>query len=167
MSEEKIILVDEDDNIIAHVPRNERKPTDIFRISSLWITNSKGDILLAQRHKNKESNPEKWATAVAGTNAEGETYESNIYKEAEEEIGLTGVVFEERIKFKKFDKKYPFFSQWYSCVLDWDISQFRMQEEEVQDIRWWGREELQKALSETPEIFTSSMPRYFEMFSEK
>lgn len=101
---------------------------------------------------------------MAGTNAEGETYESNIYKEAEEEIGLTGVVFQERMKFQKFDKKYPFYLQWYSCVLDWDISQFRMQEDEVQDLRWWTKEELKKALQETPEIFTGSMPRYFEMF---
>ena len=164
---EKIIIVDKDDNIIAHVPRKERKSTDIFRISSLWITNSEGDILLAQRHKNKESNPEKWSTAVAGTNEEGETYESNMYKEAEEEIGLTGVVFEKRMKIQKFDREYPFHCQWFSCVLDRDIGGFTRQESEVQDLRWWTREELQKAFQETPEIFTKNMPRYFEMFDEK
>ena len=163
---EKIILVDTDDTIIGYVDRSERKPTDIFRVSSLWITNSRGDILLAQRHKNKESNPEKWATAVAGTNALGETYESTIYREAAEEIALTGVKFQEQMKLRKFDKKYPFFSQWYSCVLDWDIDRFRRQEDEVQDLRWWTHEELTKALRETPEIFTASMPRYFEMFEK-
>ncbi len=164
---ESIIIVDENDNIIKYVPRNERLSTDIFRISSLWVTNTKWDVLLAQRHKNKESNPEKWSTAVAGTNAEGETYESNIYKEAEEEIGLKGVVFEERMKLKKFDRSYPFHCQWYSCIIDRDINDFHIQEEEVQDLRWWTRAELQKAFAETPEIFTKNMPRYFEMFDEK
>ena len=34
--------------------------------------------------------PEVWGPAVSGTNEEGETYDSNIIKEAQEEIGLTG-----------------------------------------------------------------------------
>lgn len=163
---EIIIIVDEDDHIIEHKERDERTETDIFRISWLWLTNSQWDILLSQRHKNKESNPEKWSLAVAGTNGEWETYESNIYREAEEEIGLTWVTFQEYKKIKKFDKKFPYFLQLYTCVIDWDISRFKMQEDEVQDIRWWKKEELQKALKETPEIFTKSMPWYCEMFCD-
>ena len=161
---ENIIIVDKNDNIIWHTFRHERKSTDIYRVSALWIHNSAWDILLAQRHKNKESNPGKWSTAAAGTNAEGETYESNIYKEAEEEIGLRGVVFEERMKVDRTDGEFPFFCQWYSCTLDRDIGDFRIQEEEVQDLKWWPREELRKAIQETPELFTKTMPKYFEMF---
>lgn len=161
---ENIIVVDKNDHIIGHIERNKRKPTDIFRVSALWIHNSKWDILLAQRQKNKESNPSKWSAAAAGTNAEGETYESNIYKEAQEEIGLTDITFEKRMKVDRTDGEFPFFCQWYSCTLDRDISNFRIQEEEVQDLKWWRREELRKAIQETPELFTKTMPKYFEMF---
>ena len=68
------------------------------------------------------------------------------------------------MKIKKFDREYPFHCQWYSCVLDRDIGNFQRQESEVQDLRWWTREELQKAFAKTPEIFTKNMPQYFEMF---
>ena len=165
--QENIIVVDKNDHIIWHIPRHERKPNDIFRVSALWIHNSKGDILLAQRQKNKESNPNKWSAAAAGTNAEGETYESNIYKEAEEEIGLTGVIFEPRMKIDRTDGEFPFFCQWYSCTIDREIDDFRIQQEEVQDLRWWPKEELKKAIQETPELFTKTMPKYFEMFENK
>jgi isopentenyldiphosphate isomerase len=90
-----------------------------------------------------------------------------MYKEAEEEIGLSGVIFEERMKLKKFDREYPFYCQWYSCVIDRNISEFHRQESEVQDLRWWTRKELQKAFRNTPEIFTKNMPKYFEMFDGK
>lgn len=40
---------------------------DIFRTASLWITNSNGDILLAQRKFDKKVDPGKWAEAVVGT----------------------------------------------------------------------------------------------------
>jgi len=68
------------------------------------------------------------------------------------------------MKVDRTDSDTPFFCQWYSCIIDRDISDFHIQESEVQDIRWWGREELRKAIQETPELFTKTMPKYFEMF---
>jgi hypothetical protein len=41
MQEEVILLVDEKDTIIGEVPREEKKDTDIHRVSALWVTNSK------------------------------------------------------------------------------------------------------------------------------
>ncbi len=70
------------------------------------------------------------------------------------------------MKIDRTEGDYPYWAQWFSCIVDKDISEFRMQEDEVQDIRWWKKEELRKALTETPEIFTKSMPRYLEMFED-
>lgn len=44
------------------------------------------------------------------------------------------------------------------------ISEFRLQEDEVEEIRWWTRKDLEKELREKPELFLKSMPRYLEMF---
>ena len=88
---EKIIIVDEDDNIIGSKERNSIVSGDIYRVSALLIENSKGEILLAQRALTKKHDPGKWGPPVAGTVEEGETYESNIVKEAEEELGLKNI----------------------------------------------------------------------------
>jgi len=40
MEHERIILVDENDNIVDDVLRNEKKDEDIHRVSALWATNS-------------------------------------------------------------------------------------------------------------------------------
>ncbi|MFA6422790.1 MAG: NUDIX domain-containing protein, partial [Candidatus Buchananbacteria bacterium] len=84
----KIIIVNENDEAIGHKERNELDFSDIYRVSGLWITNLKGEILLAQRAFTKNHDPGKWGPAAAGTVEEGEDYETNILKEAEEELGL-------------------------------------------------------------------------------
>ncbi len=70
-SKRKIIIVDENDNIIGSKDFDKMKPSDVYRVSSLWITNSKGETLLAKRAFNKLHSPGKWGTAVSGT-VEGE-----------------------------------------------------------------------------------------------
>ena len=75
----KIILVNENDEIIGYKERGTLDKEDIYRVSALWIQNSKGEILLAQRSFNKNNNPRKWGPAVAGTNDEGESYESKTF----------------------------------------------------------------------------------------
>ncbi len=166
MEHERIILVDENDNIVDDVLRNEKKDEDIHRVSALWATNSQWEILLAKRHMSKKSHPWLWWPAVAGTNAVWETYESNIYKEAEEEIGITDIPFQKNIKIERFDAKTKHFIQWFNVQVDMTISEFRLQENEVEEVRWWSKEDLEKEIKENPELFLKSMPRYLEMFAD-
>ena len=55
-----IPIVDEDDNIIEYVERSERRSDQIYRVAALWITNSQGEILIAQRHRSKKHHPLLW-----------------------------------------------------------------------------------------------------------
>lgn len=57
---EQLIIVNDKDEVIGSRGREEILPDDIYRISCLWITNSKNQILLAQRNLNKKHNPGKW-----------------------------------------------------------------------------------------------------------
>jgi len=54
MSSAKIIIVNKNDKIIGYKERGTLKSSDIYRVSSLWIQNSQGKILLAQRSFNKK-----------------------------------------------------------------------------------------------------------------
>ncbi len=158
---EVIPIVDDQDKLIAYKDRKAVDYTkDIFQSSALWVVNSNGDILLAQRKLTKSKDPGKWGPAVAGTVEKGEDYETNIYKEAEEEIGLTGYKFEKLAK-EKLSAPYPYpqFVQWFQVTVDKPIDYFTAQLEEVEKIEWVGRNWLMKDVQENPEKYITSMGR--------
>ncbi len=165
MSKAKIIIVDESDEIIGSKERGTLNQSDIYRVSALWIQNSKGEILLAQRSFNKNNNPGKWGPAVAGTIDEGESYESNIIKEAEEEIGLKNQDFKK--SFHHFhDGEHRHFTQWFFALVDKKIEEFTIQEEEVEKIKWFSKEELLKSLKDAPENFLKVIPECIDFFNK-
>lgn len=159
----KIIIVDENDKIIGYKKRRDVKPDDIYRVSALWITNSQDEVLLAQRSFNKKNSPGKWATAVAGTLEEGETYEANVIKEAKEELGLTDFPLELGPKTKG-QGKHVFFCQWFFTKIDINIDDLTLQKEEVEQVAWLKRQDLLSDIYEHPEIFTENTPRFIENF---
>lgn len=148
----KIPIVNEDDEIIEYKERNNIKSDDIYRVSFLWVTDTEGNVLLARRAFNKSHDPGKWGPAVAGTVEEGETYESNIIKEIEEEIGLKKVRLITGIK-KRSKTQWNYFSQEFLLILPKGFNDFKIQEDEVAEVKWFSREELIKQLKEKPDDF--------------
>ncbi|HWQ59946.1 MAG TPA: NUDIX domain-containing protein [Candidatus Fimivivens sp.] len=159
----RIIIVDAEDAIIGHKERGTLNRDDIYRVSALWITNSKGESLLAQRSFSKKHSPGMWGPAVAGTNDEGESYDANIVKEAEEELGISDVPFIRRGKMRHRGE-HEYFLQWYSAVIDEPEWHFIIQEDEVERIKWFSPEELKIAIVGHPEDFISGMEMYIERF---
>ena len=139
---EQIVVVDGGDNVLGV---EEREVVDEkrlrYRVSALWIRNSKGDVLLARRAYTKTHYLGRWGPAVAGTVDEGESYRDNIVKEAEEELGLVGVDMKEGPK-TKISGKYNHFTQWFVAVVDGPVDFFKIQEEEVAGVRWFSVGEL-------------------------
>jgi len=166
MEKKKIIIVNDKDEIIGYKERGTLEPNDIYRVSGLWIQNSKGEILLAQRSFSKKHDPGKWGPAVAGTNDEGETYESNIIKEAEEEIGLKDCHFE-KLYYRMNQREHTYFVQSFFVVVDKEIEDFTIQKEEVEQIKWFTYEELEKELKDSPDNFLKSVKEYIELHYQK
>ena len=156
MSNTRIVVVNDQDEIIGYKERGTLTKDDIYRVSALWITNSRGDILLAQRKFTKSHDPGKWGPAVAGTVDEGETYEANIVKEAEEEIGLIGIqpVLGPKMRIRG---RYNFFDQIYTLTIDLPVEDFTIQEEEVEQVKWFTRAELTKAMYMHPEDYLDNI----------
>lgn len=153
----KIQIVNDQDAIICLKERSELDyKADIYRVSALWLTNTKGQTLLAKRAAVKANDPGKWGPAVAGTIDEGETYDSNIYKEAEEEIGLAGEQF---TKGPKTLIRHPrtYFCQWYFVTLDRNVDSFVLQEDEVDELAWIDTEQLKQELKSNPDKYVPAM----------
>lgn len=154
---ENIVVVDEEDNFIANKPRDLVDKEKLrYRVSVLWIKNSKGEILLAKRAYTKSHYPGRWGPAVAGTVDEGESYEKNIIKEAEEELGLTNIKIKEGPKVK-ISGKYNHFTQWFIGHLNKPADYFKIQEEEVAEVKWFSKEEFKTIAKEHPEMLVKSL----------
>lgn len=160
----KIIIVNNNDKIIGYKERSSLKEDDIYRVSALWITNSKNQILLARRHRSKSHHPGKWSFAVAGTVDEGETYDDNIIKEAEEELGLRNTKPKLGPKIK-INNEYHHFTQCYTLKIDKAINEFKIQADEVEEIKWFSPEELKQLLQNQPDEFVPPMQQYLQLFN--
>jgi isopentenyldiphosphate isomerase len=157
---EQTIIVDEGDKQIGIKDRSEICLGDICRSSGLWIENSKGQVLLAKRTRSRKVSPGRWGPAASGTLEEGESYEQNIYKEAEEEIGLKGCKFKEFI-YGRFD--HSRFTKIFKLKSDIDISNLVLQKEEVDSVAWFDPEDLRKRIKSHPEEFVESALKWEEI----
>lgn len=154
------IVVDENDNIIRLKERNEITNKDIYRVSVLWVRNSKDQVLIAQRALNKSHDPGKWQPAVAGTVEEGESYEENIIKESKEELGLNlttrDIILGPKL-FLRDASGWLFFCQLFIHTTSRDIDDFNLQRDEVIRVQWIEKSELDRKLRETPKDFVDSL----------
>lgn len=152
MSKTQATVVNEQDEIIGYKPRSLVAPGEIYRVSALWITDSNGNILLAQRGLSEPNDPGIWGPAAAGTVEEGESYLQNIIKEAGEELGISDVTVSEGPK-RRVSGKHNYFCQWYTAVIAKPAKDFVIQKEELEQVRWFTREELAKELREHPDKY--------------
>lgn len=161
-----IPIVDQNDAVILHKERKDIDyANDIFRTASLWITNSNGDILLAQRKFDKKVDPGKWAEAVGGTVENDDTYEATVTREAEEELGIRDVKIALGPK-QLITTPCSYFVQWYVAVIDEPIDHFVIQEDEVEQIAWISRQQLERELQETPDKYIEAMSGILNLFPE-
>lgn len=108
------------------------------------VFNGRGQLLLQQRQKDKEGYPNLWDVSAAGSALAGETSAAAASRELREELGLV----------HDFTKERPFwtthfergFDDWYFIRMEADISDLRLQPEEVQDARWADLAEIERML---------------------
>lgn len=110
----------------------------------ICVFNGHGQLLLQQRQKDKEGYPNLWDVSAAGSALAGETSAAAASRELREELGLV----------HDFTKERPFwtthfecgFDDWYFIRMEADISDLRLQPEEVQDARWADLAEIERML---------------------
>ena len=154
----RVIIVDDKDIEIGLKTYAELKYEYIYRVTALWLTDLENEYcLLTQRKMTKKNDPGKWMMAVSGTVEERETYESNIVKETEEEIGLKGIEIEPKNKAFVDDGLHKFFVQYFVASVYKNNTKIIIQEDEVEQYRWILIEDLIKWLKEKPEDFVPSM----------
>jgi isopentenyl-diphosphate Delta-isomerase len=135
------------------------------RASHVWIYNSKGDILLQKRAECKPTFPGLWDISTAGHVSAGQSYEEAAVREAFEEIGIIVKASElKKIEVKKIFQDGPEedfhnreFVQVFLLKRELDVSNLKLQEEEVECVKFVPLDALESELLD-PKKFKKYTP---------
>lgn len=160
------IVVDENDTIVGYKERKSDidPQQEYYRVSALRLTNTRGEILIAQRSLKKSHSPGKRWPAVAGTVEKDESYEDNMIKEMREELWLVDIPIIAGKKVKR-ESSRKYFVQWFMATTDKDISEFTIEKPAVEAIKWISIDDLKKDIEKNPDNYLNNMQQYVQDFS--
>ena len=121
----------------------------------IWIQNSKGQLLVTQRHPNKKAGGQ-WEFTGGGVLA-GETTEQAAVRELAEETGIDAE--ENELSLLEVYQHKNYFMDIFVLKKDLDITTLSLQPEEVVDAKWVSPEEL-LAMKEEKQMVWSVGLRY-------
>ncbi len=118
MPEELFDIVDDQDQVIRQMVRSEVHRQKLFhRAVSIFVFNSRGQLLLQQRSATKDEYPLCYTSSASGHVTAGENYDETAPREMQEELGLTSPV-ERLAKFPAGPETANEFTVLYRTVTD-------------------------------------------------
>ncbi|HYH03876.1 MAG TPA: NUDIX domain-containing protein [Bacillota bacterium] len=112
----------------------ERLKENEFHLAvHIWVMNSKGEFLIQKRASTVQLCPNLWAT-TGGSVISGEDSHSACVREMNEEIGVIANMEQAEILLSL--KRTNIFCDVWLIRQDFDISQCRLQVEEVSEVKW-------------------------------
>ena len=127
--------------------RGDPVPEGLFHLQvHVCIFNEQGEMLIQQRQSTKRWYAGLWDYSVGGSAVAGDTSLAAAERETREELGL-------RVSLAG---RKPAVTRWYGSIID-DyyilplnvvLSDLHLQREEVQAVRWAGREDILALLAE-------------------
>ncbi len=154
---DELILVDENDKEVGFEEKLKAHQNGgkLHRAFSIFIFNSKGELLLQQRAKGKYHSALLWTNTCCGHPRPGESIEAQASRRLKEEMGFEYVLtekfsfkykvdFENGLSENEFD--HIFFGKFDGAP--------KPDPNEAADWKWIGIEELKKDIKENPEKYT-------------
>lgn len=95
--EEFVVLVDEQNNVLGTEPKDKvhSKNTPLHRGFSLFLFNSKKELLVTKRAKTKKTFPGMWSNTACGHPAPGESAIDAAKRRLRDELGIGGAHIKE------------------------------------------------------------------------
>jgi isopentenyldiphosphate isomerase len=156
-------LVNEQGEVIGSALRSEvhGNPSLMHPVVHCIVVNARGDLLLQLRSRDKDVQPGRWDTSVGGHVGLGESIDHAIARELSEEIGLDAASVTLRLLYRYVNRS-PIETELvhtYHCAVE---GPFRRQESEIDELRFWTREQVRKALGTG--VFTPNFEDEFRRF---
>jgi len=168
MEEEKVILVDENDNQIGLMPKMEaHEKAVLHRAFSVFIFNDKNELMLQQRALHKYHSPGLWTNTCCSHQRDGESNIEAGKRRLNEEMGFVTDLRETT----SFVYKAPFDNGLTEHELDHVmIGNYNeepiINKDEVASWKWMPLEDVKVDIALRPEKYTAWFKIIFEKFYE-
>ena len=155
MPEEKIILVDKQDNKIGVGEKLKvHQEGKLHRAFSIFIFSSKGEMLIQQRAKTKYHSPGLWSNACCSHPRPSETLEKATERRIKEEMGflcelkeIFSFIYQAKIgNLIEYEFDHIFVGKFDGNP--------KPSKEEVESWKWINQKELKKDTKENPKKYT-------------
>lgn len=126
--------------------RSKIKPKNTYRLAvHICLFNSKGEMLVQQRQPFKRAWSNMWDVSVGGSVIAGETSDVAARRELFEEFGID-------ISFEKLRTSLTVnfeggFDDFYLIEKDIELTQLKLQYEEVKAVKWASKDEIIKMIN--------------------
>lgn len=156
MTEEQVILVNEQDEPIGLMPKLEaHEKAVLHRAFSVFILNKNNEIMLQQRASHKYHSPLLWTNTCCSHQREGETNIQAGIRRLHEEMGFVAELKE----LFHFIYKAPFDNGLTEHELDHVMIGYYNDEpqintDEVENWKWMSIEAIRQDIIENPGIYT-------------
>lgn len=131
-----------------------------------FVIDKNKNVLLQKRSANKKAWPNMWDVTVGGHVDAGEFGRQALIREAKEELGLD--ITDDDIKYlvgstsidtaKGINKHY---NECYLILKDVDISEIKLQKEEVSEVRYFSKAEILERIDNLDGLTTKTGPWTF------
>ncbi len=155
--EEPLILVDAQDNEIGHLDKASCHDGAgvLHRAFSLFIFDSSERLLLQQRSADKRLWGGFWSNSCCSHPRQGETMADAVDRRLAQELGITSDLrfaykFEYQASFGEAGSEHEL----CSVYVGQSDEQPAFNPNEIAEVRWLGRQELDAEMASNPEAFT-------------
>lgn len=166
MTEEKVILVNENDEQIGLMPKLEaHEKAQLHRAFSIFILNSKNEVMLQQRASEKYHSPLLWTNTCCSHQREGETNIQAGNRRLREEMGFSTELKE----LFHFIYKAPFDNGLTEHELDHVMIGYfeeapKINKDEVESWKWMDIDAIKEDMQANPDIYTVWFKIIFDEF---
>ena len=166
MIEDKVILVDNNDNQIGLMPKLEAHEKGVLhRAFSVFIFNNDGELMLQRRALTKYHSPGLWTNTCCSHQRDGETNIISGKRRLNEEMGFDTELFEKTsfIYKAKFDNGLTEHEFDHVLVGSYNHSPI-INSNEVDSWKWMSMENIKKDIKDHPDNYTAWFKIIFEKY---
>ncbi|MAP80629.1 MAG: isopentenyl-diphosphate delta-isomerase [Aequorivita sp.] len=166
MKEEQVILVNEKDEQLGLMPKQEAHIKGVLhRAFSVFVFNEKNELMLQQRALHKYHTPGLWTNTCCSHPRDGETTLDAGKRRLMEEMGFTTPLKETT----SFIYKAPFENGLTEHELDHILigtysGEPNINPDEVANWKWMPMDEVKKDIEQNPDIYTAWFKIIFDKF---
>ena len=166
MIEDKVILVDNNDNQIGLMPKLEAHEKGVLhRAFSVFIFNNDGELMLQRRALTKYHSPGLWTNTCCSHQRDGETNIISGKRRLNEEMGFDTELFEKTsfIYKAKFDNGLTEHEFDHVLVGSYNHSPI-INSIEVDSWKWMSMENVKKDIKDHPDNYTAWFKIIFKKY---